>query len=115
MTVCSLWTRCIVKWQDYHDTWHTYGYNDCRMLECTFLAEEGEISLASAGPGNEQFTVNLTSRHKIREESGTARPRPPVTPWTGTRRRQGDDWRPSSPGSCSPSSLRSTLSAQGRV
>ena len=47
--------------QDYRDTWHTYGYNDCRMLECTFLAEEGEISLASAGPGNEQFTVNLTN------------------------------------------------------
>ena len=45
--------------QDY-DTWHTYSYNDCRMLECTFLAEEGEISLSSAGPGNEQFTVILT-------------------------------------------------------
>ena len=47
--------------QDYRDTWHTYGYNDCRMLVYTFLAEEGEISLASAGPGNKQFTVNLTN------------------------------------------------------
>ena len=31
-------------------------------------------SLASARPGNKQFTVNLTSRHEIREETGTARP-----------------------------------------
>ena len=52
----------------------TYGYNDCRMLEGAFLAGKGEISLASARPGNKQFTVNLTSRHEIREETGTARP-----------------------------------------
>ena len=62
------------QWQDDRGTWHTYGYNDCRMLEGAFLAGEGEISLASSGPGNKQFTVNLTSRHEIREESGTARP-----------------------------------------
>ena len=49
------------QWQDDRGTWHTYGYNDCRMLEGAFLAGEGEISLASAGPGNKQFTVNLTN------------------------------------------------------
>ena len=62
------------QWQDDRGTWHTYGYNDCRMLEGAFLAGEGEISLASSQPGNKQLTVNLTSRHEIREDSGTARP-----------------------------------------
>ena len=60
------------QWQDDRGTWHTYGYNDCRLLEGAFLAGEGEIVLSS--PGNKQFTVNLTSKHEIREESGTARP-----------------------------------------
>ena len=41
------------------------------MLEGAFLVGEGEISLASSGPGNKQFTVNLTSRHEIREERDT--------------------------------------------
>ena len=60
------------QWQDDKGNWHTYGYNDCRLLEGAFLAGEGEIVLSS--PGNKQFTVNLTSKHEIREESGTARP-----------------------------------------
>ena len=86
--------------QDYRDTWHTYGYNDCLMLECIFLAEEGEISLASAGPSDEQFKVNLTNASDAVDGAG---------------RKQGDGWGPSSSGSCSPSSLRSTPSGQGRV
>ena len=60
------------QWQDDRGTWHTYGYNDCRLIEGAFLAGEGEISLT--GAGNKQFTVNLTTRHEIREESGSARP-----------------------------------------
>ena len=59
------------QWQDDRGTWHTYGYNDCRLIEGAFLAGEGEVLLASGG---RNFTVNLTSRHEIREESGTARP-----------------------------------------
>eukprot|EP00092_Neocalanus_flemingeri_P014477 GFUD01015622.1.p1 GENE.GFUD01015622.1~~GFUD01015622.1.p1 ORF type:complete len:1754 (-),score=538.42 GFUD01015622.1:509-5770(-) len=59
------------QWQDDRGTWHTYGYNDCRLIEGAFLAGEGEIVLATGG---RNFTVNLTSRHEIREESGTARP-----------------------------------------
>ncbi len=68
VTECSLWTPFSAAPQC------TYAYNDCRMLEGTFLAGKGEISLASARPGNKQFTVNLTSRDEIREETGTARP-----------------------------------------
>merc|ERR1719447_2608772 len=59
------------QWQDDRGAWHTYGYNDCRQIEAAFLAGEGEVSLASGG---RSFSVNLTSRHEIREESGTARP-----------------------------------------
>ena len=60
------------QWQDDRATWHTYGYNDCRLIEGAFLAGEGEITLPA--PGGKSFTVNLTSKHEIREESGTARP-----------------------------------------
>ena len=60
------------QWQDDRGAWHTYGYNDCRLIEAAFLAGEGEVALQ--GQGGRSFTVNLTSRHEIREESGTARP-----------------------------------------
>lgn len=60
------------QWQDDRGTWHTYGYNDCRQIEAAFLAADTEVVLASTG--GRSFTVNLTSRHEIREESGTARP-----------------------------------------
>ena len=56
----------VCQWLDDFGKWHTYGYNDCRMLEDAFLV--------SAGPCNKRFTVNLISRHDIREESGTAKP-----------------------------------------
>ena len=60
------------QWQDDRGIWHTYGYNDCRVIEGAFLAGEGEVSLPDRG--GKSFTVNLTSKHEIREESGTARP-----------------------------------------
>ena len=47
------------------------------MLEAAFLAREGETSLASTGPCNKQFTVNLTSSHEIREGRREARAEAP--------------------------------------
>ena len=58
------------QWQDDRGTWHTYGYNDCRVVEAAHLAGETEVQLASGG---RNFTLNLASRHEIREDSGTAR------------------------------------------
>ena len=52
------------QWQDDRGIWHTYGYNDCRVIEGAFLAGEGEVSLPDRG--GKSFTVNLTSKHEIR-------------------------------------------------
>jgi E3 ubiquitin-protein ligase TRIP12 len=59
------------QWQDDKGTWHTYGFNDCRVVEAAFVAGEDEVSLSAAG---KSFVVNLKSMHEIREENGTARP-----------------------------------------
>jgi len=59
------------QWQDDRGVWHTYGYNDCRSMEVAFLSGESEVQLVSNG---RSFTINLASKHEIREDSGTARP-----------------------------------------
>ena len=45
--------------------WHTYGYNDCRMIEAAFLAVEAEVILGAgqAAPQKERATVSLGSRY----------------------------------------------------
>lgn len=59
------------QWQDDRGNWHTYGFNDCRVIEAAFVAGEDETALNSNG---KSFTLNLKSMHEIREENGTARP-----------------------------------------
>ncbi|XP_040569275.1 E3 ubiquitin-protein ligase TRIP12 [Lepeophtheirus salmonis] len=59
------------QWQDDRGIWHTYGYNDCRVIEAAHVAGEEEVTLASNG---NTFVLNLNSMHEIKEESGTARP-----------------------------------------
>eukprot|EP00095_Tigriopus_kingsejongensis_P008879 maker-scaffold15_size728074-snap-gene-6.27 protein:Tk08879 transcript:maker-scaffold15_size728074-snap-gene-6.27-mRNA-1 annotation:"e3 ubiquitin-protein ligase trip12 isoform x2" len=59
------------QWQDDRGNWHTYGFNDCRVIEAAFVAGEDEVGLNSNG---KSFTLNLKSMHEIREENGTARP-----------------------------------------
>ncbi len=66
------------QWQDDRGTWHTYGYNDCRIVEAAFVAGEDEVTLSGPSSGSssstKSFNLNLKSMHEIREESGTARP-----------------------------------------
>lgn len=59
------------QWQDDKGNWHTYGYNDCRVIEAAHVASEDEVTLTVNG---KSFTLNLGSMHEIREDSGTARP-----------------------------------------
>ena len=59
------------QWQDDKGNWHTYGYNDCRVIEAAHVAAEEEVALTVNG---KSFTLNLASMHEIREDSGTARP-----------------------------------------
>ena len=59
------------QWQDDKGNWHTYGYNDCRLIEAAHVAGEEEATLSGSG---KSFVLNLTSMHEIREDSGTARP-----------------------------------------
>jgi len=61
------------QWQDDRGNWHTYGYNDCRLVEAAFVAGDGEATLRPPAAGK-SFAINLRSMHEIREESGTARP-----------------------------------------
>ena len=42
-----------------------------RLVEAAYVAGEDEIQLNSSG---KTFTLNLSSLHEIREDSGTARP-----------------------------------------
>ena len=59
------------QWQDDKANWHTYGYNDCRLIEAAHVAGEDEVTLSASG---KSFVLNLSSMHEIREDSGTARP-----------------------------------------
>ena len=59
------------QWQDDKGNWHTYGYNDCRLIEAAHVAGEEEATLSANG---KSFVLNLSSMHEIREDSGTARP-----------------------------------------
>lgn len=59
------------QWQDDRGVWHTYAYQECRAIEAAFLAGDQEVILAN---NNAAFSLNLVSRHEIREDSGTARP-----------------------------------------
>merc|ERR1719367_2060292 len=59
------------QWQDDKGNWHTYGYNDCRLIEAAHVAGEDEATLSGSG---KSFVLNLSSMHEIREDSGTARP-----------------------------------------
>ena len=59
------------QWQDDKGNWHTYGYNDCRVIEAAHVAGEREVTLTVNG---KSFSLNLSSMHEIREDSGTARP-----------------------------------------
>lgn len=59
------------QWQDDKGNWHTYGYNDCRVIEAAHVANEDEVTLSVNG---KSFTLNLSSMHEIREDSGLARP-----------------------------------------
>ncbi len=59
------------QWQDDKGNWHTYGYNDCRVIEAANVAGEREVTLTVNG---KSFSLNLSSMHEIREDSGTARP-----------------------------------------
>lgn len=59
------------QWQDDAENWHTYGFNDCRLVEAAYVAGEDSV-LLSGGKAN--LTLNLKSMHEIREENGTARP-----------------------------------------
>lgn len=59
------------QWQDDKGNWHTYGYNDCRLIEAAHVAGEEEVTLSASG---KSFVLNLSSMHEIREDSGTARP-----------------------------------------
>ena len=59
------------QWQDDKGNWHTYGYNDCRVIEAAHVAGEEEVTLTVNG---KSFTLNLASMHEIKEDSGTARP-----------------------------------------
>merc|ERR1719230_64137 len=59
------------QWQDDKGNWHTYGYNDCRLVEAAHVAGEEEVTLTVNG---KSFALNLASMHEIREDSGTARP-----------------------------------------
>ena len=59
------------QWQDDKGNWHTYGYNDCRLIEAAHVAGEEEATLSASG---KSFVLNLSSMHEIREDSGTARP-----------------------------------------
>ena len=59
------------QWQDDKGNWHTYGYNDCRLIEAAHVAGEEEATLSGSG---KSFVLNLSSMHEIREDSGTARP-----------------------------------------
>jgi E3 ubiquitin-protein ligase TRIP12 len=59
------------QWQDDKGNWHTYGYNDCRVIEAAHVAGEEEVTLTVNG---KSFALNLASMHEIREDSGTARP-----------------------------------------
>ena len=33
------------QWQDDKGNWHTYGYNDCRVIEAAHVAGEEEVTL----------------------------------------------------------------------
>jgi E3 ubiquitin-protein ligase TRIP12 len=59
------------QWQDDKGNWHTYGYNDCRVVEAAHVAGEDDVVLTVNG---KSFNLNLTSMHEIKEDSGTARP-----------------------------------------
>ena len=56
------------QWQDDKGNWHTYGYNDCRVIEAAHVAGEEEVTLTVNG---KSFTLNLASMHEIKEDSGT--------------------------------------------
>ena len=58
------------QWQDDRGAWHTYGHQECRAVEAAFLAGESEVILATSTAA---FSLNLVSRHEIREDTGTAR------------------------------------------
>ena len=55
------------QWQDDKGNWHTYGYNDCRVIEAAHVAGEEEVTLTVNG---KSFTLNLASMHEIKEDSG---------------------------------------------
>jgi hypothetical protein len=54
------------QWQDDRGAWHTYPPQQCRALEAAFLAGDQELALPTT-------TINLNTRHEIREDTGTAR------------------------------------------
>jgi E3 ubiquitin-protein ligase TRIP12 len=58
------------QWQDDRGAWHTYGYPECRAVEAAYLAGESEVLLTTNAA---TFSLNLVSRHEIREDTGTAR------------------------------------------
>ncbi len=58
------------QWQDDRGAWHTYGYQECRVVEAAYLAGEPEVLLATSSA---TVTLNLVTSHEIREDTGTAR------------------------------------------
>ena len=58
------------QWQDDRGAWHTYTYQECRGIEAAYLAGEAEVMLNTS---TATFSLNLLSRHEIREDTGTAR------------------------------------------